>query len=62
MLKQNDWRETEELERLEEKHDKFNLHKKVKATAALYRPKKAGCLTDNENKLVIIILEDKLDT
>lgn len=47
------------IESLDGKRDYFSLHKKVKETAGLNRPKKAGLLTDNKGNMILDIEEIK---
>lgn len=43
------------------KHDTFNLHKKVKEAAGLYRHRTDGCLTNDDGK-TIIVKQTKINT
>lgn len=49
-----------EIESLQQKHDSFNLHKKIKEAAGLYKHKNTGFLTDNQGNIVLEI-EHKRD-
>lgn len=51
----NDWltERCTEIQILQQKHDSFNLHKKVKEAANLHKPKQAGRLTDTQGNLII---------
>uniref|UniRef100_A0A6P7GAQ2 Uncharacterized protein LOC114337589 n=1 Tax=Diabrotica virgifera virgifera TaxID=50390 RepID=A0A6P7GAQ2_DIAVI len=50
-----------EIQQLQHKHDSFNMHKKVKEAAGLYKPRRVGCLADNQGKPLLSV-EEKLDT
>lgn len=53
----NKWMEErcQKIETLEHQHDLFNLHKKVKEAARLYKPKTPGCMTDNQGHPILDI-------
>lgn len=57
----NKWMEErcKEIETLEHQHDSFNLHKKVKEAAGLYKPKTPGCMTDNQGHPILDIEQIK---
>ena len=59
----NEWMEKEckEIEELQEKHDSFNVHRKVKELSGIYRKKTPTCLTKEDGKFAIDI-EEKLQT
>lgn len=59
----NDWMRERcaEIQLLQQKHDSFNLHKKVKEAAGLYRPRQVGRLMDTEGKLIVEV-DRKKDT
>lgn len=41
-----------EIEDLEAKHDSFNMHKKVKEAAGLYKRRSTGTLIDQQGKII----------
>lgn len=43
----------EEIESLEKKHDYFNLHRKVKEAAGMFKPKTVGCLRDDQGNTIV---------
>ena len=47
------------IEEFEKKHDSFNMHKRVKEVAGLYRERNAGLLCDEQGN-TIFELEGKL--
>lgn len=50
-----------EIENLERKHDSYNLHKKVKEAAGMYKSNTMGRLHD-ENDKIIVDKEEKMTT
>ncbi|XP_030747109.1 uncharacterized protein LOC115875737 [Sitophilus oryzae] len=54
-------RKCDEIEALQEKHDSFNVHKKVKELAGLQKKRQPSILTDQNGK-IIMEMEEKLRT
>lgn len=54
-IAKNEWlkRECAEMEQLQNQHDDFNLHKKLKETAGIYRKTQTNITTNNNNQLVL---------
>ena len=42
-----------EIERLEKQHDTFNIHRKIKEAAGIYKKKDIGNIMDKNNKIII---------
>jgi len=51
--------ECTEIERLQQQHDMFNLHKKLKETAGVYQKKQVSVLVNNEGRIMITPDEKK---
>lgn len=49
--------ECKEIETLEAKHDSFNVHKKVKQAAGVYRSRGGGILTDGDGNILLSTVE-----
>ncbi|XP_070167773.1 rRNA methyltransferase 2, mitochondrial-like [Polyergus mexicanus] len=54
-IAKNEWlkRECAEIEELQNKHDEFNLHKKLKEAAGLYKGGRASVIVDQNNQVVL---------
>ena len=49
-----------EIENLEAKYDTFNMHKKIKEAAGIYRTRQTGILLDSEDKIILDV-NDKVE-
>ncbi|XP_030759769.1 uncharacterized protein LOC115885121 [Sitophilus oryzae] len=58
-IAKNKWlkRECSELEQLQNQHDNFNLHKKLKETAGIYKKMRSTVTVNNNNQIVFESIE-----